>query len=41
VRFFIFAAILVLQIFMLWKWILETTGRSMEEIESIYYNKDA
>jgi SP family arabinose:H+ symporter-like MFS transporter len=41
VTFFIFAAILVPQIFMVWKWMPETAGRSLEEIESTYYDKDA
>ena len=35
--FFIFAAILVPQIFMVWKWMPETAGRSLEEIEKTYY----
>jgi len=41
VKLFIFAAILVPQIFMVWKWMPETAGRSLEEIESTYYDKDA
>jgi MFS family permease len=35
--FFIFAAILVPQIFMVWKMMPETAGRSLEEIERTYY----
>ena len=38
--FLIFAAILVPQIFMVWKWMPETAGRSLEEIEATYYGKD-
>jgi MFS transporter, SP family, arabinose:H+ symporter len=34
--FLLFAAILVPQIFMVWKWMPETAGRSLEEIESSY-----
>jgi len=26
---------------MVWKWMPETAGRSLEEIESTYYDKDA
>ena len=37
ITFFIFAAILVPQIFMVWKLMPETAGRSLEEIESTYY----
>jgi SP family arabinose:H+ symporter-like MFS transporter len=37
VTFFIFAAILVPQIFMVWKLMPETAGRSLEEIEDTYY----
>jgi len=36
--FFIFAGILVPQIFMVWKLMPETAGKSLEEIES-WYNK--
>jgi hypothetical protein len=35
----IFAAILVPQIFMAWKVMPETAGRSLEEIERTYYGK--
>ena len=38
--FFIFAAILVPQIFMVWKVMPETAGRSLEEIEN-WYNENA
>ena len=38
VTFFIFAAILVPQIFMVWKLMPETAGRSLEEIEDTYYD---
>lgn len=34
--FFLFAVILVPQIFMVWKWMPETAGRSLEEIEQGY-----
>jgi hypothetical protein len=34
--FFLFACILVPQIFMVWKWMPETAGRSLEEIERTY-----
>ena len=37
--FFIFAAILVPQIFMVWKMMPETAGRSLEEIERTYYGE--
>ena len=35
--FFLFAAILVPQIFMVWKFMPETAGRSLEDIEQTYY----
>jgi SP family arabinose:H+ symporter-like MFS transporter len=38
VTFFIFAAILVPQIFMVWKLMPETAGRSLEEIEDSYHS---
>jgi len=38
--FFIFAGILVPQIFMVWKVMPETAGRSLEEIERTYYRKE-
>jgi len=41
VTFFIFAAILVPQIFMVWKWMPETAGRSLEEIEADFYQADS
>ena len=34
--FFLFACILVPQIIMVWKWMPETAGRSLEEIERSY-----
>ena len=34
--FLIFAAILVPQVFMVWKFMPETAGRSLEEIEQTY-----
>ena len=37
--FFIFAGILVPQIFMVWKMMPETAGRSLEEIERTYYGE--
>jgi len=37
VTFFLFAAILVPQIFMVWKWMPETAGRSLEEIEADFH----
>jgi SP family arabinose:H+ symporter-like MFS transporter len=37
--FLLFAAILVPQIFMVWKIMPETAGRSLEEIERTYYDK--
>jgi sugar porter (SP) family MFS transporter len=37
VTFFIFAAILVPQIFMVWKWMPETAGRSLEDIEADFH----
>ena len=40
VTFFIFAAILVPQIFMVWKWMPETAGRSLEEIEADFHKAD-
>jgi len=40
VTFFIFAAILVPQIFMVWKWMPETAGRSLEEIEADFHQAD-
>jgi sugar porter (SP) family MFS transporter len=39
--FFLFAAILVPQIFMVWKFMPETAGRSLEEIERTYYGAEA
>ena len=41
VTFFIFAAILVPQIFMVWKWMPETAGRSLEEIEADFHQADS
>jgi len=41
VTFFIFAAILVPQIFMVWKWMPETAGRSLEEIEADFHKADS
>jgi MFS family permease len=41
VTFFIFAAILVPQIFMVWKWMPETAGRSLEEIEADFHKVDS
>jgi sugar porter (SP) family MFS transporter len=38
--FFIFACILAPQIFMVWKVMPETAGRSLEEIEKTYYPED-
>ena len=37
ITFFLFAAILVPQIFMVWKWMPETAGRSLEEIEADFH----
>ncbi len=37
--FIIFACILIPQIFMVWKFMPETAGRSLEEIERTYYGK--
>ena len=39
--FFIFATILVPQIFMVWKFMPETAGRSLEEIEQTYYGAES
>ncbi|HKL21997.1 MAG TPA: MFS transporter, partial [Tichowtungia sp.] len=39
ITFMIFAAILVPQIFMIWKFMPETAGRSLEEIETTYYGE--
>jgi hypothetical protein len=36
--FFLFATILVPQIIMVWKFMPETAGRSLEEIERTFYN---
>jgi len=41
VTFFLFAAILVPQIFMVWKWMPETAGRSLEEIEADFHKADS
>lgn len=40
VTFFIFACILLPQIFMVWKFMPETAGRSLEEIEQTYYGHE-
>jgi hypothetical protein len=39
--FLIFAAILVPQVFMVWKFMPETAGRSLEEIEQTYYGAES
>ena len=39
--FLLFACILVPQIFVVWKLMPETAGRSLEEIETTYYGSDA
>jgi len=41
VTFFLFAAILVPQIFMVWKWMPETAGRSLEEIEADFHKGES